>query len=90
MKRHASILVLFPLTALVLAGCGPATPEARVVERAAVEFHCDEGQIQAKVLDPPATRHIEAKGCGREAVYINAAPEGQGENWVLEPPNSGQ
>jgi hypothetical protein len=74
--------------ALTLAACGPSTPEGKVAERAGLEFHCPPDQIQAKPLDAPTLRRYEASGCGREAVYVNAAPEGAGDNWVLDSPNN--
>jgi hypothetical protein len=73
--------------ALALVACGPATPEAKVQERASVEFNCPADQIEAKRLDDPKLRRIEASGCGREAVYVNVAPEGDSDNWVLDSPN---
>jgi hypothetical protein len=75
------------LIALMTSGCGPATPEAKVQERASVEFNCPADQIVAKPVDAPATRRIEASGCGREAVYVNVAPPGDSDNWVLDSPN---
>ena len=93
---HRSILLLLPATALALVtaaalvACGPATPEGRVAERASLEFHCPADQIVAKPLDPPTRSRYEASGCGREAVYVNVAPAGDGENWVLGSPNASE
>ncbi len=85
MMRHRSILLLFPAIAIV--GCGPSTPEAKVQERAALDFNCSAGEIAAKPLDAPTLRRFEASGCGREAIYVNAARAGEGDNWVLDSPN---
>lgn len=85
MMSHRYMLLLGSVIAL--AGCGPATPEARVQERAAVEFHCSEGQIEVHAEDAPTKSRMKATGCGREAVYINVGKSGAEENWVLAPPN---
>jgi hypothetical protein len=78
---HRSILFLF--TAIALMGCGPSTPEAKVQERAAMDFNCSAGQIVAKPLDAPTLRRYQASGCGREAVYVKTGDD----NWVLDSPN---
>ncbi|MCK6587899.1 MAG: hypothetical protein HUU21_32985 [Polyangiaceae bacterium] len=84
-SRHKSILSLS--AGIALAACGPSTPEAKVQERAAIDFNCSPAEITAKPLDAPTLRRFEASGCGREAVYVNAAPAGGGDNWVLDSPN---
>jgi hypothetical protein len=85
MMHPRSILYLF--TAIAIVGCGPSTPEAKVQERAAIDFNCSAGEIAAKPLDAPTLRRFEASGCGREAIYVNAARPGEGDNWVLDSPN---
>lgn len=85
MNLRRSALFLFPAIALI--GCGPGTPEAKVQERAGLDFNCPPDQITATPLDAPTLRRFEANGCGREAVYVNAAPAGGGDNWVLDSPS---
>lgn len=85
MSNRAPLLLL---SAVAFVACGPATPEAKVQERASVEFNCPADQIAAKVVDAPAARRIEASGCGREAVYVNVARPGESDNWVLGSPNN--
>jgi hypothetical protein len=82
--HHRSILILFPAVALL--GCGPSTPEAKVQERAGIDFNCSAGQITAKPLDAPTMRRFEASGCGREAVYVKTGDD----NWTLDAPGRGE
>lgn len=86
--RHQSGLLLF--SAMLLVGCGPSTPEAKVQERAALDFNCSAGQIAVKPLEAQKKPRYEASGCGREAVYVNAARPGEGDNWVLDSPSRGE
>jgi hypothetical protein len=87
MTRHSGNFVFVFSAAIALSGCGPSTPEGKVAARAATEFNCSAEEISATSVDAPANRKYKASGCGREAVYVNAAPEGADDNWVLDAPN---